>query len=134
METSPPLGLADRPLHLGPGATALPQPPYTGDMAWYEAYGQRHGAEGPDGRLVALHTFTAPWESWEMHPLGEEVVVCASGRMTLVQELPGGEARVELGPGQYAINPRGVWHTADVHGEATALFITAGLGTEHRPR
>ena len=26
------------------------------------------------------------------------------------------------------------WHTADVAGPATALFITAGLGTRHRPR
>ncbi len=32
------------------------------------------------------------------------------------------------------INEPGVWHTADVESTATALFITAGLGTEHRPR
>jgi hypothetical protein len=37
-------------------------------------------------------------------------------------------------PGQYAINEPGTWHTADVTGETTALFITAGLGTQHRPR
>jgi len=36
--------------------------------------------------------------------------------------------------GDYAINPRGVWHMADVAGHATTLFITAGVGTEHRPR
>ena len=40
----------------------------------------------------------------------------------------------ELRTGEYAINPPGVWHTADVESEATALFITAGLGTELRPR
>jgi hypothetical protein len=28
----------------------------------------------------------------------------------------------------------GTWHTADVAGAATAVFITAGLGTQHRPR
>jgi hypothetical protein len=39
-----------------------------------------------------------------------------------------------LGGGDYAINDPGVWHTADVDGSATVLFITAGLGTEHRPR
>lgn len=43
-------------------------------------------------------------------------------------------AYVECSAGDYAINPRGVWHTADVAGHATALFITAGVGTEHRPR
>ena len=41
---------------------------------------------------------------------------------------------VALARGDYAINPPGTWHTADVEGEATALFITAGWGTEHRPR
>jgi hypothetical protein len=41
---------------------------------------------------------------------------------------------VVLGPGEYAINERGTWHTADIIGEATALFIAAGVGTQHRPR
>jgi quercetin dioxygenase-like cupin family protein len=41
---------------------------------------------------------------------------------------------VTLRAGDYAINPPGVWHTADVAGETTALFITAGMGTENRPR
>ena len=39
-----------------------------------------------------------------------------------------------LDAGQAIVNPPGVWHTADVDGEATALFVTAGLGTEIRPR
>ena len=39
-----------------------------------------------------------------------------------------------LEAGQYAINDAGTWHTADVESEATALFITAGLGTQHRSR
>ena len=39
-----------------------------------------------------------------------------------------------LGPGEAVINPRGVWHTADVEDPATVLFITAGAGTENRPR
>jgi hypothetical protein len=41
---------------------------------------------------------------------------------------------VTIVPGEYAINLPGVWHTADVDGEVTALFITAGMGTQHRPR
>ena len=37
--------------------------------------------------------------------------------------------------GEYAINPPGVWHTANVDdGEVEVLFITAGMGTEHRTR
>jgi quercetin dioxygenase-like cupin family protein len=126
--------LAERPIHLGLGATAVPQPPFTG-MEWYAGYGERHAGDGAEGRLVSLYTFTQSWDSWEVHPAGEEVVLCLSGAMTLHQEhADGSRARVTIGPGEYAINPPGTWHTADIEGEASALFITAGLGTEHRPR
>ncbi len=124
-----------RPLHLGLGATAQVEAPFTGDMAWYEAYGQRHASDGAEGRLVSQHHFNEPWAMWEMHPQGSEVVLCLSGQMTLHQEGPDGSAvKLVLGPGQYAVNPPGVWHTADVETEATALFITAGMGTQHRSR
>ena len=126
--------LDERPIHLGLGATAVPQPPFTG-MEWYAAYGERHDADGAEGRLVSLHRFTESWDSWEMHPEGEEVVLCLEGAMTLHQEHADGRtATVRIAAGEYAINPRGTWHTADVEGEAAALFITAGIGTEHRPR
>lgn len=121
-------------LHLGLGATAVPQPPFTGDLSWYEAYGARTASDGAEGRLVTMSSFRSPWSMWEMHPKGHEVVVCITGEMTIIQELPSGEVRTTLSPGEYAINEPGVWHTADVAGEATALFITAGQGTEHRPR
>lgn len=122
------------PIHLGLGARALAEPPFTG-MEWYESYGARHADDGAEGRLVSLYRFTESWESWECHPHGDEVVLCTAGSLTLHQEFAdGGTATVTLGPGDYAINPAGAWHTADVAGEATALFITAGLGTTHRPR
>ena len=123
------------PLHLGLGATAIPQPEMTGSMDWYEAYGARHGDDGAEGRLVARHHFTESWASWEMHPHGDEVVVCLDGEMVLHQEYADGSTdMVTLTAGRYAIHPPGTWHTADIKGEATALFITAGLGTQHRAR
>ena len=88
-----------------------------------------------EGRLVSLHSFAESWDSWEMHPRGHEVVVCTAGTIVLTQEFPDGRVeQVTLSPGDYAINDPGVWHTADVEAEATALFITAGEGTQHRPR
>jgi quercetin dioxygenase-like cupin family protein len=121
-------------VHLGLGATAEVQPPFTG-MAWYGDYMARTAADCTEGRLVSLSTFTEDWTSWEMHPSGDEVVVCTAGTMTIHQEMvDGSKASVTLSPGDYAINPPGAWHTADVEGSATALFITAGFGTEHRPR
>ena len=129
------IDIAAHPLHLGLGATASMEPAYSGEMAWYADYAQRHTADGAEGRLVAMHTFTTSWEMWEMHPKGCEVVLCTAGTITLVQEMPdGAPRRIALGPGQYAINQPGTWHTADVETEATVLFITAGLDTQHRPR
>lgn len=127
--------LADSFVHLGSGASAVPQPPFDG-MAWYEGYGARHDADGPDGRLVSQHTFATSWDSWEMHPVGSEVVICTGGALRLVQEFPDGRSEtVTLNAGEYAINDPGVWHTADVvAAPATAIFITAGEGTQHRPR
>ena len=103
-------------------------------MDWYAGYGARHGADGHDGRLVSMHTFSQSWDAWEMHPHGAEVVVCTVGCITLVQEIDGQTQRTKLNPGEYVINEPGVWHTADVDSQATALFITSGAVTEHRPR
>ena len=123
------------PLHLGLGAKAVPQPEFTGAMDWYMAYSERNAADGAEGRLVTTHTFTEDWTSWEVHPMGDEVVLCLTGKMTLHQLFPDGRThQVTICAGEYAINPPGVWHTADIADTATALFITAGAGTDHRPR
>ena len=123
------------PIHLGLGATAEVEPLFTGDMDWYTEYISRHSEDGAEGRLLSMHQFNASWDMWEMHPHGSEVVLCTSGAMILYQEDPDGRhSSITLGPGQYAVNPPGTWHTADVQHEATALFITPGLGTTHRPR
>jgi quercetin dioxygenase-like cupin family protein len=121
------------PIHLGLGARAVPQPEFTG-LEWYAAYAERSAIDGREARLVQMSRFSASWTSWERHPAGDEVVICTAGEITLIQELPNGTASVTLRAGDYAINPRGVWHTADVTDPAAALFITAGMDTEHRPR
>lgn len=125
--------LSRQPIHLGLGATAVSEPEFTG-IEWYEEYGARHASDGDEGRLVSMFTFDAPWNSWEVHPRGHEVVICTEGELTLVQEIDGEQRRTTLRPGEYAINPPGVWHTADVSGRASAVFITAGAGTQVRPR
>ena len=126
--------LFDYPIHLGLGAKAVPQPQFTG-MDWYDAYTERHADDLDEGRIVALYRFEESWTSWEVHPAGDEVVCCIQGHMTLFQQLPDGtERNIHLGPGDYAINPPGVWHTADTDGPVVALFITTGKDTENRPR
>lgn len=134
MSDAPVFPLSETPVHLGLGATVLRQERFTGDPSWYADYAARHLADGSEGRLVTLHTFDTPWTGWEMHPQGEELVVCVAGTITLHQEIAGAVRTVTLRPGEAVINPRGVWHTADVAASATALFITAGAGTQGRPR
>ena len=95
---------------------------------------ERHGDDLDEGRLVSLFRFEESWTSWEMHPAGEEVVCCLQGRMALHQELPGGgKQSYELGPGEYAINPRGAWHTADARSRWSRSSSRRGRETPHRP-
>jgi mannose-6-phosphate isomerase-like protein (cupin superfamily) len=126
--------LARVPIHLGRGATATACEPFDGSMEWYSRYADATATDGHEGRLVSWHSFSSPWDMWEMHPNGHEVVVCVTGPMTLHQEIDGSRRTVTLDAGQAVVNEPGVWHTADVDGTATAMFITAGVGTEHRPR
>ena len=125
--------LEQYPVHLGRRATVVSEPQFTG-VEWYAEYGQRHAADGDEGRLVSMYSFSAPWDTWEMHPHGSELVICTAGEMTLIQEIAGREVRTHLRCGEYAINEPGVWHTADIEGSATGLFITAGRDTEVRKR
>ena len=133
MSEKPPT-LSEHPIHLGLGATAEIEPAFTGGVDWYMSYGQRHSDDGAEGRLVAMHSFSESWDEWEMHPHGSEVVLCTAGSMELIQEIDGAEVATTVTAGEYAINPPGVWHTANVEATATAVFITAGMGTESRPR
>jgi quercetin dioxygenase-like cupin family protein len=75
-----------------------------------------------------------PGDHWERHPAGDELVVCLTGSVTVTRDLDGVPARVLLGPGEATVNPAGVWHAVDMTGPASILTITAGLGTDHRPR
>lgn len=128
--------LSKYPLHLGLGATAESQPLFTGGMEWYQDYAERNKDDGVEGRLVSMHTFTESWDVWEMHPLGHEAVIVTAGSMVLVQELLDGTIQTTpLTVGQVAVNPPGVWHTADVEeGACSAVFITAGKDTQHKAR
>ncbi len=134
MSDTPTFSLSENPVHLGLGATVVREPRFTGDMEWYLRYGERHAADGVEGRLVSMHTFDRPWDTWEMHPKGAELVVCTSGALTLHQEIDGAVRTVTLRRGEAVVNPPGAWHTADCDAPCTALFITAGEGTALRPR
>lgn len=91
--------------------------------------------EGFDGHvLMSVVEFSEDWDKWERHPDGDEVVLLLEGQVTFVIETADGEDHVALDtPCEYAIVPRGCWHTAKVGGPTKLLFLTPGAGTEHRP-
>ena len=122
--------LEQNPIHLGLGATAVPQPPFTGEMSWYEGYGGRHGEDGIEGRLVSQHTFSADWDVWEMHPHGDELVYLLEGDTDFLLHMPDGVKTVRVSePGSYVLVPKGVWHTGRPHAPTRMLFVTPGEGT-----
>jgi len=131
---SEPFDLTSTYAHLGLGARVEPLPDFEWTPEYLGSYLERTASDGAEGRLVSLLAQDASWTSWERHPAGDELVVLLSGRVDLVQELDGQQRVVTLTAGMAAINPPGVWHTADVHEPGQALFITAGRGTETRPR
>ena len=86
------------------------------------------------GRLMSAFTFSEAWTTWERHPAGEELVMLLAGAATVVLDESGQQRTVDLGqPGDYVLVPANVWHTARASAPTTLLFLTPGLGTEHRP-
>jgi len=120
-------------LHLGLGATVTPLPDFEWSPSYLESYERRFESDGIEGRLVTVSPETTTWTHWERHPAGEEVVYLLSGRVDVVQDHDGTEVTIPLRAGEAMINPKGVWHRGVVHEPGSALFITPGLGTEHRP-
>ncbi|NED11850.1 cupin domain-containing protein [Streptomyces sp. SID9124] len=122
------------PVHLGLGSTAKPVEDFSWDPEVLQAYGAAVAADGAEGRMVMIFEGDGPGDHWERHPAGDELVVCLSGSVTVTREVDGVPVRVLLGSGEGTINPAGVWHAVDMEGPASILSITAGLGTDQRPR
>lgn len=118
-------------LHLTAGLRAEPVVPFDSD---YPAYLAAHCTADDPGRLVSMFVTTEDWTSWEVHPLGDEVVIVVSGRAEFLQEIGGTVRRTVVGPLEAIVNPAGVWHSANVIEPFTALYLTPGPGTDHRPR
>ena len=89
-------------------------------------------AELESGRLVMQFSFESDWQTWEMHPKGDEVVVLLSGAVDFVLMNGDDEKIISLSQaGEYVLVPAGVWHTARIKEKCAMLFITPGEGTEN---
>jgi quercetin dioxygenase-like cupin family protein len=126
--------LTTTPIHLGRGSRATPVAGFAWDPDVLAAYSAAVAGDGDEGRMVMVFDGSGAGTDWERHPAGDEVVICLSGRITVIRNLSGEEEPVELGPGDAMINPRGIWHVVDADESARFMTITPGVGTEHRPR
>ena len=82
--------------------------------------------------LIAMHDFSEDWPSWECHPAGDEIVVLLSGRCEFLLKTENSIQTLLLTePGDYAVVPQGVWHTAKIAEMAKVLFITPGENTQN---
>jgi hypothetical protein len=126
--------LARTYVHLGRGATAVALPDFSWSPEGVMGYLKQFAADRADGRLVGVVPVDRSWSRWERHLEGEELVVQLTGSSDVVQEIDGEYRTIHLFPGMAVINPRGVWHTSDVHEPGRTLFIAAGRRTEYRRR
>jgi cupin superfamily acireductone dioxygenase involved in methionine salvage len=80
--------------------------------------------------LISCHNFEKDWDSWEIHPNGDEVVLLLEGNLTFLLQADKGQMSVDLKKmGDYVIVPKNTWHTAKVYSHSKVLFITPGEGT-----
>jgi uncharacterized cupin superfamily protein len=134
-EGAEPFDLSKTFVHLGLGASTVELPGFKFSADYLRKYLVRFVKDRDEGRLVGMLPMQKTWTHWEQHVHGDELVVVLTGRCDVVQELADGSLhRLGLGPGEAMINPRGVWHTTDVHEPGSQLFIAAGRQTVYRPR
>lgn len=132
-----PFDLSVTPIHLDSvnesENSAVPLENFGFDAPSFEAYIGRYCVAGP-GRLVMLETTASNWMHWECHTLGDELVIVLEGRADFIQEFEGEHVVIPVQAGSTIINPKRVWHTADISESLKAIYITPCKGSEHRER
>lgn len=100
----------------------------------FESYVQDKCSDEDPGCLVMIENSPASWPTWERHPAGDELVFILEGHGTFFHEIDGEPVPIEFAPGDTILNPKGVWHTADLTEPLRAIYITTCPETDHKPR
>jgi len=127
---SNPLSITSTYVVMDESGNAVPVPK---SVTFFEDLKQQFG-DFKGKRLISHFTFERDWDTWEMHPAGDEFVCLLSGQVEFILEQNSGETKVKMSkPGEFVIVPRGVWHTAKIDASTSMLFFTPGEGTQNRP-
>ena len=127
------LDLAVTPIHLG-DRVAVPIDNFNFDGPSFVSYIEAHCPADDPQRLMFIEASPVSWGAWECHTEGDEIVIVLEGEGTFLQKTGDAIREIAFGPGTAIINPRGVWHTADVAQPMKAIYVTPCPGTEHDPR
>ena len=128
-----PYDLAKSPIHLGNTTTAV-QHNFGFDGPAFGAYVEKHSSETEPGRLAMIEESPEDWGAWECHTAADEIVIVLEGAGVFIQDINGEEISMAFKAGDTVINPKGIWHTANVTEPMRAIYLTPCFGTEHRPR
>jgi mannose-6-phosphate isomerase-like protein (cupin superfamily) len=134
MSSVGPFSLDTDPVHLSGALRNVPIEGFDFTPDAFMAYIGAHCSDDDPGRIAMIEHSPEPWGAWECHHDGDELVIVTSGVALFVQEIDGEHVQQRVTAGQAIINPRGVWHTADVEQPFSAVYLTPCPGTEHRPR
>lgn len=88
-----------------------------------------------NGLVLTLHEVNTPqdvhYPAWEMHPEGDELLICAFGSLAVEFRNEGIERTAPLPLRSAFIVPVGVWHRLIVHEPSVLIAITPGHNTVH---
>ena len=101
-----------------------------GERFWSKS-GEELDKLGEDWLITEFQS-TEDWQSWEMHPAGEEIVYLLRGAADLILEKDGNQKKIELRGKGLVIIPPETWHTAKIFEPSVFLVITLGRETKHR--
>jgi len=138
MASTGPFDLSKTPIHLSSinlgDHSFEPLDWFRFDGASFGRYVAEHCTNDNPGRLVMIETMLSDWPTWERHTEGDELVIILEGSGTFHQQIGEERRSSPFKAGDSFLNPKGVWHTADVAEPMRAIYITPCPGTENKPR
>jgi mannose-6-phosphate isomerase-like protein (cupin superfamily) len=75
-----------------------------------------------DGTIYVGHYSGS--SEWERHESGDEIVLALEGATTLILLNGGAEERVQLGAGELAVVPKGLWHRFENSTSLKVMSVT----------
>jgi mannose-6-phosphate isomerase-like protein (cupin superfamily) len=106
---------------------------YAKTVEFFSGAGKNPAME--DGRVLALYHVSGPqdvhYPVWEMHPEGDELLILASGSLSVEFRERETKRTAPLPPRAAFIVPAGIWHRIIVDEPSVLLVITPRHNTMH---